>query len=249
MQNLVLSSEPVEPNIQDNLTKTYQSLSLLEQFNSCVERFKDCLESPDSLESKVKELELVELELRALITALDDNNISIDIIKNETLRLRKSKVERLGIGPTIIRQRSVQGMTYAEIADFHSVSTSLISQFINKYDKCKPTEKQKIKSENSVFNTGQRLEELNLLIQRQLSNLESDPAVQVAYIREFRGLLDQASKIVSKQEGYIQYQRFVQGVAAVMEKVAPEQRQLINSEIRELVSSYQTTSQMINSQI
>jgi hypothetical protein len=233
--------------VQNNLKKTYQSLSLIEQFINCADKLRDSLKTAQNFDSLKEENELILLELDGLIETLDNNNIPIDIIRNERLSLPKSKIERLGIGPIVIKQRAEQNLNYNQIAEYHNVSVGLISRFLNQYDRAKPSQQSKIKNSNSVFDTSARLEELNILIQSQLGRLDADPAIQVAYIRELRGLLQDASKITDKQIQLIEYKKFVTGVASVIEQIAPEKRELINNNIRSLVQDYQTiTTQLSN---
>jgi hypothetical protein len=232
--------------VQTSLKKTYQSLSLIEQFMNCADKLRDSLKTAQNFDTLKEENELILLELDALIETLDDNNIPIDIIRNEKLSLPKSKIERLGIGPVVIRQRAEQNLNYNQIAEYHKVSVGLISRFLNQYDRSKPSQQSKLKKSNSVFDTTARLEELNILIQSQLGRLDSDPATQVAYIRELRGLLQDAAKITDKQIQLVEYQKFVRGVASVIEQIAPEKRELINKNIRFLVEEYQTTTAHLN---
>lgn len=227
----------------DMLKKTYQSLGLIEEFYNTLDKFKYIINrinlSPSIVINDINdELNLIYTEYIALTETLDTNNVPIDIIRNQVLSIQtRGKIERLGIGPQIIRQRQDQRLSIEEIADFHKISVGLVKKFFITYDKYKPAKQLQIREENSVFNTTKQFERLFITIQRMLSRLESDPAIHVKYVTELRNLVNDAAKITDKQMEFMRYQDFIKGVALIMERVAPEQRDLINSGIRSLLNN------------
>lgn len=230
----------------DTLKKTYQSLGLMEEFYETLEKFEYLVKRVKSnnllkIEDVLQELELILVEYKTLTETLDTNNVPVDIIRNEVLSIQtRSKIERLGLGSQIIRQRQDQKMTIDEIADFHKISSGIVRKFFLTYDNYKPAKQLQLREENSVFNTSVQLEKLFIVIQNMLSRLESDPAVHVKYISEARNLLNDAAKITDKQMEFVRYQDFIKGVATIMENIAPEQRILINENIKVLLSSQMT---------
>lgn len=242
IDNTNTTSIPINPD-NDTLKKTYQSLGLIEEFYNTLDRFKyliDKINNSPYIEIKDirQELELIFSEYLNLTETLDTNNVPIDIIRNEVLSIQtRSKIERLGLGSQIVRQRQDQRMTVEEIANFHKVSPNLIKKFFLTYDKYKPAKQLQIREENSVFNTTKQFEKLFIVIQNMLSRLESDPAVHVKYVAELRNLVNDAAKITDKQMEFMRYQDFIKGVATVMENIAPDQRELINASIRSLLNN------------
>lgn len=227
----------------DTLKKTYQSLGLIEEFYNTLDKLKYLVNQVKTKPNlKIvdiqQELDLILTEYTALTETLDTNNVPIDIIRNEVLSIQtKSKIERLGLGSQIVRQRQDQRMTADEIAEFHKISSGLVRKFFNTYDKYKPAKQLQIREENTVFNTTMQFEKLFIVINNMLSRLESDPAVHVKYVTELRNLVNDAAKITDKQMEYMRYQDFIKGVAHIMEVVAPEQRELINTHIRSLLNN------------
>lgn len=209
-----------------------QAVALIEQFELLGEDLKGFVEA---LPTKYKdEGEVYCKKYNSLLSILDsDVSDEFDVLAEKDLSGIQSKsiIERFGISDELIRLRK-DGKTINELALTFRIATGTISRFFRYYDKLKPTEKKKLQR-RSVFNTIDELEELAVMIKRNIARLEGqDDEVNVRLIGELRQTIIAAASLAEKMANHERFEKFTQAVIRVLSDELPAKRTIILKEIQ-----------------
>lgn len=170
--------------------------------------------------------------LRALIDVLDTDLAQSPVATG--VSLPKDKIERLGLGPEIIRLRP--RMTITQLAEHFNLSEETIRRFLRRYDQMKASEKSRLRS-SSVFDVFDRLEELAAMIYRQLAILEAQPETHVKYIAELRQVLDLAARLTKDLYTIRKYEEFKKAVVDILMQELPHRRAEVQQRLAMLAST------------
>jgi hypothetical protein len=213
--------------------EVYQAIALIEQFETLNEDFKNFVKT---LPHKYKtEGEVHSDRLDNLLTILDSEKMSEEFepLASSKLSGRQSAsiVERLGISQELIRLRK-EGATIAELAMRFTISTKSISRFFKYYDNLEPSKKAKVQR-RSVFNTVDELEELMIVIKRNMARLEAtDDENNIKLIEVLRKLIMDAANLSEKMANQERYQKFTEFVIRVLMDELPSKRTVILKQIQ-----------------
>ena len=222
------------PVIDVSFEEVNQAVALIEQFEILQENLSGFF---DSLPTQYQNEASTHLNtLETLLSILDsDLADEFDSLSNSKLsgRLPKSSIERLGISQELIRLRK-KGKTISELANSFKIAPKTISNFFKSYDKMKPSDKAKVQK-RSVFDTVHELEELAVLIKRNIARLEGqDDEVNVRLIGELRQTIIAASTLAEKMANHEQYQKFTDLVIRVLVDELPGKRKEILTKVQSL---------------
>lgn len=212
--------------------EVHEAISLIEQFELLAENLE---QFSASLPTKYKlEGQTYAQNLNTLLAALDtDEADQFDNLAEGKLSGVKTSsiIERLGVSQELIRLRK-NGKTIAELSLTFNLSSGAISRFFRYFDKLKPIEKSKLQK-RSIFNTIDELEELAIIIKRNIARLEGqDDEVNSRLISELRQTIVAAANLSEKMANQDRYQKFTQAVIRVLVDELPSKRTTILKEIQ-----------------
>jgi len=238
IEELLSDSEQHSTDIVQETTKEEFNdvLSLIEQFVELKDRL---IEVKDMAPASIKqELEYIIQDYDSLVNIIDSETSPVEIIQTATLsgNLRKSKVERLGIGGELVRLRNEEKITIKELSERFGISDQVISRFFRYYDSLRPSDKSKY-NKKSVLEVTERIEELQTIILRNINRLEGlNDAVAVKYTGELRQTLELAmnlaEKINEEKERRREYEEFKQAVYEILVDELPEKQAKILDRIK-----------------
>lgn len=182
------------------------------------------------------ELSLVSQRLDSVIAILDAEAAPIEILADTPLSSNRfiSIIDKLGIGNEIVALRK-QGSTIKELSAMYKLSTATIQRFFKYYDSQSATKKSRYNT-SSVFDTVERLEELQTIILRNLHRLEgNNDEVAVKYISELRQTLALAVSVSEKLANAKAFQELKELVATILMSELPHRRKEIVSKIKSVM--------------
>lgn len=201
------------------------ALAFVEEFVDLVEGFKQLGEKLSGDDKN--HLSVLTAKLETLVQILDTERIPIPLVRENKLagNQYRSVIEKLGLAGELIRLR--QGKwTVKRICEHFDLAPRTVSRFFQYYDSMKPTEKVKY-ARKSVFDSTERLEELQVMILRQIARLEgSDDDIAVKYVSELRQTIQLAVTVSEKIANYQRYQSFTQLVSEILLQEIPPERRL-----------------------
>lgn len=238
----------IEPRIEEidspELTLSYRieaalsSSAILEVFWQQIDRLKTVEKKSKGLTNTI--LKGCIQELTALGNILDDQKVPFDILKEQfSVNTRtsnySSEIQESGLEGVILDLYLKKRRSAEEIAEYYNLSVVSVRRFLKYYDNCKPSEQMTLRKK-SVFDITDQLEDLTIIIQRQLSNLEGEnDEVHVQYVREMRLVLAQAAEVVDKINNYQTLQKVVESIGDVISEVIPEKRKEIYIALNKIV--------------
>lgn len=206
-----------------SLDRVHETVAVIEQFLQISTDLKNLITTLTG-DSKVL-AESISTRLEALVTILDSDSTTLKMhTANKLGKISaESKIQRLGIAGEVIRLRT-RGESVQTIASKFGVSKDSIRRFLRHYDSLVPSERVKIQKK-SVFDTTERLEELMVMIIRQINRLEgTNDDVAVKYVGELRQTLQLALSVSEKISHYNAYKKFEAIVYEILLDELPTKR-------------------------
>lgn len=214
------------------------ALSLVEQFIETHERleaFRDYV-----LPNHKSEFDALVDDYKSLVDILDSETSPIEIIQTSNLsgKIKRHKLERLGVAGEAIRLRKEELMPIKQIAERFGVASTTVSRFFKYYDSLEPSQQSKYQRK-SVFDVTERLEELQTLILRNLHKTEGvRDEVSVKWGAELRQTYELALKVAEKindeKQRMREYEEFKQAVYEILMEELPEKRNKIINKLKTL---------------
>jgi len=246
--------EPIEENISSQNNTDIVRETTKEDFNEVLSLVEQFIEVRDRLEelrertskSVRDDLELIIQDYNSLLEIIDSETSPVEIVQTRNLsgRLRKNKVERLGIAGELIRLRK-EGSTINELSKQFNLARSTISRFFRYYDSLQPSQKSKYQRK-SIFEVTERLEELQTLILRNLHRLEGTrDEVAVKWGAELRQTLELAVKVAEKindeKQHRREYEEFKETVYEILvNELNEDQRMRVIEKLKNITPSSET---------
>lgn len=174
--------------------------------------------------------------LKALIEAMDVEAQPLNIAGDTHVSLPRTKVDRLGVGGEVLRLHRDRNLSPDQIVQQLEVdiSAGTVSRYIKMYESAKPSQQVKMRR-NSIFEIPERLEDLAMIVQRQLARLEAvDDEVHVKYVSEMRQLIQLTSDMVKLIYNAKRFQEMVRINYEVLKDELPEKRALIDEKFKQL---------------
>jgi len=224
------------------------ALGLLEEISQVSEELMSLSETISASESDKALLERLGSRLDGVLKILDSDAAPIEMFNTPSLAGNKyvSIIEKLGLTGEIIYCRKLN-MPIATIAQQFKLSKETVSRFLKYYDKQNAVQKSKYEG-RSIFDTTDRLEELQTLILRNIYRLEGcNDNVAVKYVGELRQCLVLAVSITEKMANAKALTELRELVASVLLAELPHKRRDILDKIKTVTSL--TTSLMPGSTI
>jgi hypothetical protein len=224
------------------------ALGLLEEISQVSEELRSLSETISASESDKALLERLGSRLDGVLKILDSDAAPIEMFNTPSLAGNKyvSIIEKLGLTGEIIHCRKLN-MPIATIAQQFKLSKETVSRFLKYYDKQNAVQKSKYEG-RSIFDTTDRLEELQTLILRNIYRLEGcNDNVAVKYVGELRQCLVLAVSITEKMANAKALTELRELVASVLLAELPHKRRDILDKIKTVTSL--TTSLMPGSTI
>jgi hypothetical protein len=240
MTNLVEFNQEPTGQIQDHrLESALNSSALIEMYYDCIERLSTSIK--DVKVAKQPIVENIIEDLRAIGTVLDDCKTTIPILKeqfslNTRVKNYSSQIQELGLEGQILHKYLSLKQSSTEIAEYFNLSAQTVGRFIRYYESCKPTEQLSLRKK-SVFDVTDQLEDLAVIIERQMINLEGEnDEIHVQYVREMRMTLELAMKVIDRINNYQTLQKVVSSVGEAVIKYVPQHlRAELFKELNEIV--------------
>jgi intergrase/recombinase len=220
----------------DNADLLSTSLGLLEKHEEVIYTLSEIVKSSIT-NPEVRTLAIESIHrLQEIHKILTNSFTPMDLDLSPTLLASQgytSKIYKLGIAADIIL--AIQnGTSINELASIYGLAVSTIKRFVTHYDSLARVEQEKIRRQ-SVFNTTERLEELFVVINRQLCSLEGiDDKVHVQYVEQLRKVIEAATALTEKVTTVQAFNDFVQTVEDFLVGELPDKRNQIIQGIKSL---------------
>lgn len=217
--------------------ESYNAAGILEKLTEVADALLEYSNKYSGNVDDSTELKVLSDTVKSIVNILDTEAAPIEIYNNIELgnRLNVSIIDKLGIGGEVVRLRK-QGHTIAQIAAQFKLDTTTISRFFKYYDK--QSTKAKLKYEGrSVFETTERLEELQTIILRNIHRLEGDKDdVAVKYVTELRQTLALAVNITEKMANAKALDELKELVVTVLTSELPHRRKEILLQLKSIMT-------------
>jgi transposase-like protein len=171
--------------------------------------------------------------LKLLIELLDTGDTPFVNLKDNSKVNSKSVIDRLGIAGELLKLRGEPGQTISSIAKHFGLPENTVKRFFKYYDSSKPSIQTKLRR-TSIFDTATQLENLAVIIQRNMARLEaSDDATNAKFVAEMREIIKLASVFAKEMSNYEQFNRMKQIVFDILLRELPARRTEILQKIEE----------------